>query len=155
MDYAQRILQPGEAVAYRARLHWILMARGGAVLLLAAVFSLGAWFADAQYARVAWLALAAILAVAGVFDLLRGWVRRISTEIIVTNRRIILKTGLVGRQTIEMNLDKVESVLVRQGVMGRLLDFGTIIIRGVGAGLEPIANLAAPLEFHRYVNAVP
>jgi uncharacterized membrane protein YdbT with pleckstrin-like domain len=131
------------------------MARGGAVILLAAIFSLGAWFADAHYVRMAWLALAVILALAGVFDLLRGWVRRISTEIIVTNRRIILKTGLVGRQTIEMNLDKVESVLVRQSVLGRLLDFGAITIRGVGAGLEPIANLAAPLEFHRYVNAVP
>jgi uncharacterized membrane protein YdbT with pleckstrin-like domain len=155
MDYAQRILQPGETVAYCARLHWILMARGGAVILLAAIFSLGAWFAEASYARFAWLALAGILAVAGVYDLLRGWVRRISTEIIVTNRRIILKTGLIGRQTIEMNLDKVESVLVRQGVLGRLLDFGAITIRGVGAGLEPIANLAAPLEFHRHVNAVP
>jgi uncharacterized membrane protein YdbT with pleckstrin-like domain len=155
MDYAQRILQPGEAVAYRARLHWILMARGAAVLLLAAAFSLGAWFAATHYARVAWLVLATILGLVGAYDVLRGWLRRISTEIIVTNRRIILKTGLIGRQTIEMNLDKVESVLVRQGVFGRLLDFGTIIIRGVGAGLEPIANLAAPLEFHRYVNAVP
>jgi uncharacterized membrane protein YdbT with pleckstrin-like domain len=155
MDYAQRILQPGEVIAYRARLHWILMARGAAVLMLAAVFSLGAWFADTRYVRVAWLGLAGILALVGVYDILRGWVRRISTEIIVTNRRIILKTGLIGRQTIEMNLDKVESVLVRQGVLGRLLDFGAITIRGVGAGLEPIANLAAPLEFHRYVNAVP
>jgi len=155
MDYAERIMQPGEAVAYRARLHWILLARGGAIILLAAVFSLGAWFAQIHYVRLAWLVLAAILGLVGAFDVLRGWLRRISTEIIVTNRRIILKTGLIGRQTIEMNLDKVESVLVRQGAFGRLLDFGTIIIRGVGAGLEPIANLAAPLEFHRYVNAIP
>jgi hypothetical protein len=64
-----------------------------------------------------------------------------------------VKTGLVGRQSIEMNVDKVESVLVNQNVLGRMLDYGTLIIRGVGSGLEPVANVAAPLEFHRYVNA--
>ena len=52
-----------------------------------------------------------------------------------------------------MNLVKVESVLVKQSLLGRMLDYGTLIVRGVGAGIEPVKNLAAPLDFHRHVNA--
>ena len=97
--------------------------------------------------------MAALVCAVGFAQILRAWVRRLSTEIIVTDRRIILKTGLIGRRSIEMNLDKVESVLVDQGIFGRMLDFGTLVIRGVGSGLEPVTNVAAPLEFHRHVNA--
>ena len=100
------------------------------------------------------LVLGAVLLLGlGLYQILRAWVTCVNTEIIVTNKRIIFKTGFISRNSIEMNLDKVESVVVRQGVAGRLLDFGTLVIRGVGAGLEPVANVAAPLEFHKHVNA--
>jgi hypothetical protein len=52
-----------------------------------------------------------------------------------------------------MNLDKVESVLVQQSLLGRMLDFGTVIVRGVGAGLEPVDRVANPLELHRNIGA--
>jgi hypothetical protein len=52
-----------------------------------------------------------------------------------------------------MNLDKVESVLVEQTLVGRMLDFGRVIIRGVGAGLEPIDRVASPLQLHRNIGA--
>ena len=85
--------------------------------------------------------------------LAQAWILATSTEIIVTSRRVIYKTGFISRSTVEMNLDKVESVLVRQGLIGRMLDYGTVIIRGVGAGLEPVSNVAAPLSLHRHVGA--
>ena len=90
---------------------------------------------------------------AELFQIIRAWIVAVNTEIIVTSRRVIYKTGFISRNTVEMNLDKVESVLVQQSILGRMLDFGTVIIRGVGAGLEPVDNIAAPLELHRHVSA--
>jgi len=153
MGYAERVLQPGESIAYRARLHWVLMAPGIA-LTAASALAGGVVAAKAPADMRVWLlGLCAVVFVLGANQLLRAWLRRLSTEIIVTNRRIILKSGLIGRKSIEMNIDKVESVLVNQGILGRMLDYGTLVIRGVGSGLEPVANVAAPLEFHRHVNA--
>ncbi|HLY80816.1 MAG TPA: PH domain-containing protein, partial [Caulobacteraceae bacterium] len=100
------------------------------------------------------LMLAALIALfLGLFYMLRAWIVAVNTEIIVTTRRVIYKTGFISRNTVEMNLDKVESVLVQQGILGRMLDFGTVIIRGVGAGLEPVDNIDAPLDLHRHVGA--
>jgi uncharacterized membrane protein YdbT with pleckstrin-like domain len=153
MGYAERILQPGETVAHRARLHWMLMAPGIVWTVVSGSLAIISAVEAPPDFRIGLLALSMALFLFGGGQLLAAWLRRLSTEIIVTNRRIILKTGLIGRRTIEMNLDKVESVLVNQGVAGRLFDFGTLVIRGVGSGLEPIANVAAPMEFNRYVNA--
>ena len=153
MGYAERVLQPGETIAYRARLHWILMAPGTSLTLIAAVLAVAGLIAAPSGSRIGLWALSSVLLLIGATMLLRAWLRRLSTEIIVTNRRIILKTGLISRRSIEMNLDKIESVMVNQPIIGRLLDYGTLIIRGVGSGLEPITNVAAPLEFHRHVNA--
>jgi uncharacterized membrane protein YdbT with pleckstrin-like domain len=76
-----------------------------------------------------------------------------NTEIFVTSRRVIYKTGFLARNTVEMNLDKIESVLIRQSLLGRMLDFGTVVVRGVGSGLEPVDRVAAPLELHRHIGA--
>jgi uncharacterized membrane protein YdbT with pleckstrin-like domain len=100
------------------------------------------------------LMLAALIALfLGLFQMLRAWFVVANTEIIVTNRRLIYKTGFIARDTVEMNLDKVESVLVEQTLLGRMLNFGRVIVRGVGSGLEPIDRIAAPLELHRNIGA--
>lgn len=153
MGYVERVLQPGETIVYRARLHWVVYL--AAMVFLAAALGLGIAAASVQdeRIRVALAAVAAIALLIGLWQLLRAWVTASSTEIVVTSRRIIYKTGFITRNTVEMNLDKVESVLVRQGFIGRAMDYGTVIIRGVGAGLEPVANIAAPLALHRHVSA--
>jgi uncharacterized membrane protein YdbT with pleckstrin-like domain len=130
-----------------------MMAPGIALTVISTLLSILAAVKAPPDLRTAGLGLSLILFLVGGYQLLTAWLKRLSTEIIVTSRRIIVKTGLIGRRSIEMNVDKVESVLVNQDVLGRILDYGTLIIRGVGAGLEPVANVAAPLEFHRHVNA--
>jgi hypothetical protein len=153
MGYAERVLQPGETIAYRARLHWIIYF-GGLVLIVAAIgFAIGAMVLKTPSIRIGLLVGAMIALFLGLFQMIRAWIVAVNTEIIVTTRRVIYKTGFISRNTVEMNLDKVESVLVNQGILGRMLDFGTVIIRGVGAGLEPVDNIGAPLELHRHVAA--
>ena len=99
-----------------------------------------------------WIALGVILLPVfglGLVFLVRAWILYRSTEFAVTDKRIIAKTGLISRSTAEMFLDKVESLQVEQTVMGRVLGYGTVTIRGTGATLEPIKNISAPLELRK------
>jgi uncharacterized membrane protein YdbT with pleckstrin-like domain len=65
----------------------------------------------------------------------------------VTNKRVLIKVGLLSRRSTQIMLSKIESVHVDQSVVGRLLSFGTIVIRGVGGTPEPFVKIADPLEF--------
>jgi hypothetical protein len=153
MGYAERVLQPGETIAYRARLHWIIYFGGLVLIVVAIALAIAAVVLKTPSIQISLLVGAMIALFLGLFQMIRAWIVAVNTEIIVTTRRVIYKTGFISRNTVEMNLDKVESVLVQQGILGRMLDFGTVIIRGVGAGLEPVDNIGAPLELHRHVGA--
>jgi hypothetical protein len=153
MGYVERTLQPGETIAYRARLHWVIYLAGIVLLVIAAALAIAAVLLHGDQLRIGLLLVAALALLLGLFRMIRAWIIAANTEIIVTTRRVIYKVGFIARNTVEMNLDKVESVLVQQGVLGRMLDFGTVIVRGVGAGLEPIPNIAQPLQLHRHISA--
>ena len=87
----------------------------------------------------------------GALYFLREAIAYWTTEIAVTNQRVIMKRGLISRDTIEINMPQVESVDVRQPIFGRLLDYGTVIVRGTGGGLNPLAWVSAPLALRRAV----
>lgn len=72
-----------------------------------------------------------------------------TTELVITNRRIIAKFGLVSRNTFELNLSKIESIRVEQGILGRILNYGDVFVIGTGGSREPIPRIAHPLEFRR------
>jgi uncharacterized membrane protein YdbT with pleckstrin-like domain len=145
------MLAPGERVLYRTGLHWILYtsAIGPAGVTIGG--ALASSLIPNGPVRSALLAMAAIALAAAFFQILAIWAQIRATRILVTNRRVIYASGVLSRRSIEMNRDKVESVVIDQSLTGRLLDFGTVVIRGVGAGLEPVANVVAPLEFRRQV----
>jgi uncharacterized membrane protein YdbT with pleckstrin-like domain len=150
MRYIERILQPGETLVHSSELHWIIYLPA-AVLLLVTVSAL-TQLGDASSGPI-WLLVAIACAIFGVIALISAWVRRWTTEIDVTSRRIVYKRGLIRRRTIEMNMDKVESVDVDQSILGRLLNFGDITIRGTGVGLEPLRSIDDPLTFRNHVTA--
>lgn len=153
MGYAEKVLQPGEDVAYRAQLHWIIYAGAMLTGALAMIFLIVSIAAPDRHVRMVMFAAAVILLLLAGAQASGAWLKQKTTEILVTNRRIIVKQGVLDLSTIEMNIDKVESVQVHQDLLGRVFDFGTLIVRGVGAGLEPVRNVARPLDFHRHVNA--
>jgi len=74
---------------------------------------------------------------------------RYTDEFVITNKRVIVKTGLISRKTFEMNLSKIESVNVDQGIMGRILGYGTIRIVGSGGTKEVFPKIRKPLAFRR------
>ena len=98
-----------------------------------------------------WLLLGVVLAVVVVGLGILAWVfiKVRSTELAITNKRVIAKFGFIRRSTIEINLSKVESIQVDQSLLGRMFNFGTVIIAGAGSPVAPIANVADPIEFRK------
>jgi uncharacterized membrane protein YdbT with pleckstrin-like domain len=88
------------------------------------------------------------------FFLLAEWIECVTTEIAVTDQRVIFKRGWICRATTEMNAGQIESVRLRQSVLGRLLDFGTIRIEGTGSTIELLRAVARPLEIRKAVGAI-
>lgn len=76
-------------------------------------------------------------------------IRQMTSEFVITNKRIIMKTGFITRKTFEMNLQKIESVNVDQSFWGRLLGFGSVTIIGTGGSRESFTDISNPLLFRR------
>ncbi|HEY1300994.1 MAG TPA: PH domain-containing protein [Stellaceae bacterium] len=148
MRYVRRVLQPGETVVYATRLHWLIYVRAVVLLIIAAAVAIAtSYVADKPNINLALWIVAAIFALLALSSALRAFIRRATTELAVTDHRVIYKTGLLARHTLEMNRGKVESVDVDQSILGRVFGYGTVIVRGTGGSLEPIRNIADPLSF--------
>jgi uncharacterized membrane protein YdbT with pleckstrin-like domain len=150
MAYYTKVLQPDETVRYVGGLHWIIYTHAilfAILALVAGVFALG------QSATQPPIALAAfgIFLLLALISFVRSWLIRTGTEIVVTDKRIIHKVGWLARRTEEMNITKVETVDVSQDIAGRILDFGTVLIRGIGGSWEPLRRVSAPLALRNAV----
>ena len=151
MSYVDSILQPGEKVTFRGDIHWKVYLPG---LLLLAVGIL--WFiaTPRSVGGSIWRELVgAVIFLPALALLLWGWFQRWTTEIAVTDRRVIFMQGFIRRHTFEMSLDKVESVEVNQTIVGRVLNYGDIAVSGTGETLETFHSIGAPLDFRNHVTA--
>ena len=149
MSYLREVLQPGETVRFHTNVHWFVYLKAIAAFLIALVFLI--WFALSDPSSPVLLVVALIFALIGAVLFVPAWLRRLGTEVAVTDRRVIYKTGLMRRHSIEINMDKVESVDVDQSILGRLFGYGSITIRGTGESIEPLWGIAHPIEFRNHV----
>jgi Bacterial PH domain len=150
MKYIEKVLQPGEKIVFSCTLSWAVYIPSIA-LWLAALLLLAAGSALRPSGPWLWASLVMALLAAG--SSLKAWFRRWTTEIDVTDRRIVYKRGFIRRHTVEMNMDKVESVDVDQSILGRVFDYGDIVVRGTGVGIEPLRGIDSPLAFRNAVTA--
>jgi uncharacterized membrane protein YdbT with pleckstrin-like domain len=131
-SYIDQILIDGEKVIHRARvslwsMSWLILFG----VLLLPVFGLG------------------------LILLIRVWLVYRTTELAITNKRIVSRTGIISRDVMELRLDKIESIQVGQGVLGRILNYGSIMIAGTGGDKTPIESIADPLLFQKnFMSAV-
>jgi uncharacterized membrane protein YdbT with pleckstrin-like domain len=160
MSYVRKVLLPGETLVYETGLHWLVYGRAILLFALSAVLAVAAAVAASggfvHDVKVTYLLIpAAACAVLGLLALVSAAIRRSSTELAVTDQRVIFKTGVIARHTLEMNRSKVESVDVDQSILGRILGYGTVLLRGTGGSLEPMQTISDPLMFRSHITADP
>lgn len=125
-NYVERNLMQGEQVVYEGHVSlWHLAPRIVAGILLTPLFGLG------------------------LLVLLNVVIRYKSTELAVTNKRIVAKFGFIRRSTIEIGVRKIESIQVHQGLLGRIFNFGSIVMAGSGNPQAPIPGISQPMEFRK------
>jgi uncharacterized membrane protein YdbT with pleckstrin-like domain len=133
--YVENTLIPGERILHEAKISWwtqlplvlvgILLVAGGVAQPIIMLFAIPVFLA--------------------------AYIRRQSTELAVTNKRVVAKFGFIGRRTFEMQLSKIETIQVNQSLFGRIFDFGSLIVSGAGTPQEPIPGIAAPMAFRKAV----
>ena len=139
MGYVENSLGPGERVAARGTLHWWIFIHGSVVT------TIGVGLVLSGHGELA--LIGGVVMVVGLASVLGAYINHISTELAVTNRRVIAKFGFIRRRTIELNHGKVEGFHVDQGVLGRMLNFGTVTVTGTGGMQTPIPLISDPLRF--------
>lgn len=156
MGYVEKNLVPGETLVYRTGCHWIVLVwpliagaiTGGLAFVFLASSYLGSKKGSPLPGMVVLGTLAAIVAVVVIGG---GIIRRAATEVAVSNMRVLIKTGLFSRRSIEVLLPKVESIGVDESLVGRILGYGRVIVRGTGGTFETFDKIAHPNELRRQV----
>jgi uncharacterized membrane protein YdbT with pleckstrin-like domain len=164
MGYVDRNLVPGETLLYRTRHHWLvllgpiffglLLLVPGVALLVEAIAtgdSAGLVVGSATISPKMMAIAGAILLAAAIITFSYGVAKRNATEMAVTNRRVLIKTGMTSRRTLDLMLSRVESIGVEETTAGRLLGYGSVIVRGTGGTPEAFLIIAHPQEFRRAV----
>ena len=151
--YIDDILQPGEKVLYSTNAHWIFYWPAIVAWIVAVVLFFLSRSTVNDSIVLLCLSASAVAAIAALYWSAKAWFHRWTTETDVTNLRVVHKTGFIKRRTFEMSLDKVESVDVDQSILGRLLNYGNVTVRGVGEGAETITTIASPLDFRNHITA--
>jgi hypothetical protein len=148
--YTAATLQPNERPLHQTTIHWMALSGSviGALLSLIVVVPI-AMFASWRDFYWAWLLL---LVPVGI--LLSAAVTVRTSELVITDRRVLIKVGFIQRRTFEMFISKIESVAVYQSMLGRLFDYGTVEIRGTGGSSESFATIASPLPFRDAIQLV-
>jgi uncharacterized membrane protein YdbT with pleckstrin-like domain len=147
MSYVQSILGQGEQILLLAKMHWINYVRA---IILAVLALLVAGFGLIAITVIA-LVVAGLILLLSAIAFVRIYLNVSSTELAVTNQRVIYKTGILKRHTMEQQLNRIDSVSVDQTYLGRMLGYGEVDIRGSGNSFTPTHKIAHPLEFRKAV----
>lgn len=123
-------------ISYKTRLSWAVILWP---LLLTFIFLIV--FAEEAPAVVILPGIWLVMAIINYF----------SSEFGITNKRLVLKTGVIKRRTHENQINRIERINVEQGILGRLLGYGTIVVSGSGGAISRFASVADPLTFRKRI----
>jgi uncharacterized membrane protein YdbT with pleckstrin-like domain len=126
MSYIEESLSSGEKIQTLFRQHWVAKLPMILWILLLVTFPLAIW----------------------------EWLRLRFTEIGVTNKRVIMKTGIVSRHSEEMKISSIETVEIEQGILGRIFGFGTVKVTGKGISDLVFTKIDDPMQVKRSIESV-
>ena len=150
MNYLDKTLSPSEKLLYRGRIHSVFKLR--IWVLFFALLGLVAWAASAFPNQFTWPYAVASVILAGIVCL-RAILPLWTLEIGLTDNRVIIKQGLIAYSSQELELKTIEEVNVTQSWIGRLFNYGTIQIRGIGIDTIVLKWVVAPLEFRKAIES--
>jgi membrane protein YdbS with pleckstrin-like domain len=151
--YVRQTIQETESLHAVGNIHWASFVGPVMFALFASWFiyrSLQWGWPDGQKVPV-WLGFTYLLA---LLPLLQTVLIFISTESAVTNKRVLLKTGFIARRADEISISKVETVSIKQGILGRVFDYGTVLVHGTGGNGLTIFAIASPMQFRQVLQHV-
>lgn len=162
--YVQDILLPKEKIQHYAKVHYILYAPG--VLLLALALMLVYWVPDLAWhlgiSHDTWRTVTSItkfisiaLFMGGIALLLRAWLHIYSTEVVVTNMRVLVKVGISTATTAEIDRNRISSVVVTKPLLGRIFNYGWVSILGYSGNISGLPVLASPHEIQKHIYHAP
>jgi uncharacterized membrane protein YdbT with pleckstrin-like domain len=149
MSYVDKSLIPNESVVFRTRLHWFVFIWPILFLMLTCALFYFAFVST----HSAFLYAAEVMLVITFILFVSRYVVYRSSEFAVTNKRVIIKVGVMQQRSLELLLTKVEAIAVTQSLLGQMFGCGTIMVTGTGGTKEPFDNISSPLEFRRAVQA--
>lgn len=155
MGYVESQIVGDENIRFQAKVHWViyvgpaswLVTGLGMVIMSALVLGSNPKSIVGAVAGLAFFA-SFIPILIGISDLVGALVRRRTTELVITSKRIIAKFGFIRRHTFELQLAKVEGVNLHQTMTGRLLGYGTVRVHAA-ANPAPIPFISQPDAFKR------
>lgn len=160
MGQLDQVLNPDEKLLFHTRLHWLSCAPSalGVSLLGAAILGALLGFARGPVADLftreprmaSILALGLALVVVLPLVLVRFLVA--THEFGVTDRRVVARMGWVSTRTVDLNVTKVESLVIEQGALGRLFRYGDLKVVGTGGTAEVFRGVKDPIGFRKAVN---
>jgi uncharacterized membrane protein YdbT with pleckstrin-like domain len=142
MNYIQKTLLPNEKLVFFIGPHYIIF-YPCIIWLIAAI---GFMLYLPQYPLIAY----AFVAIA-IYSLLSSFVTYSTSEYGITDKRILMKVGFIRRTSLEIFFNKIESIQVKQGILGRILDYGAVVICGTGGSKDPFFFIPDPLDFRKRV----
>lgn len=142
MGYIDENLMNGEQIVHRSKLHWIVFLGPIVFILIAFMFFAGG--KEVAAAGSFFFLIAIIWAVSAFISFK-------TSEFGITNKRVLIKVGFIRRNSLETLLTKVEGIQVDQGILGRIFNYGTIMVKGTGGTSNPFHKIEAPLEFRKKV----
>ncbi len=144
MSYVDTHLLPHERIVYRTRITAWIYAQSFLYLIAALVVY---FFYNAININERREMIVILLMAFFIISLLGFYIKRATSEFAVTDKRIIIKTGFIRRKSLEIFLRQVEGLYVDQGILGRILRYGTLSIIGTGGTKEPFPYIDDPMGF--------
>lgn len=143
MNSIEQSLLADEQIIYRTKKHWIIFCNPVVWAIVAVIFA---------FNSNPWVAIAAIAPAAAALILGIGkWLDYITSQFVLTNKRVMMREGFFTRHSTELRLATVSNMNVNQSLVGQLFNYGTVITSPFGGKEDVFTEIAGPFEFQKQV----
>jgi uncharacterized membrane protein YdbT with pleckstrin-like domain len=146
-SYVESTLSPNERIVYAAKIHWAIYLKPAFVAMVGLFNSTLSFYIEDLALSEGFAGFSAIFLLVSAISLIDAILTRTTTEMVITNKRVVSKFGFIRRQTFEPQLSQTEGANLYQSLLGRLLGYGEIKVNGTGGSGAPVPFVDDPVTF--------